>query len=99
MQRDINQILRYGVNGLFATGVHYAFLVLMLEQLQVRSAGAANLLAAVFGISISFLGNHYFVFKQTKSGILRQASRFLLLYTVLALMHGGILFMDRFVSA
>lgn len=92
MQRDISQIIRYGFNGLFATAVHYGVLVLLLEHLQVRSAGAANLVAAVFGISASFLGNRYFVFKQTQSALLRQAWRFSLLYGVIALIHGSILF-------
>jgi putative flippase GtrA len=93
MQRDLSQIVRYGVNGVVATGVHYGVLVLLLEQLQVRSAGVANLAAAGFGISASFLGNRYFVFGQTQSALLRQAWRFSLLYGVIAFIHGGILFL------
>lgn len=92
MQRDISQILRYGINGLFATGVHYAVLVFLLEQLQLHSAGVANLGAVAFGISASFLGNRYFVFRQAQTELLRQVWRFSLLYGVIALIHGAILF-------
>lgn len=92
MQRDISQILRYSINGVVATGVHYACLVFLLEQAQVPSAGAANMMAAIVGISASFLGNRYFVFRPTQTAMGRQIVRFSLLYTLIALIHGAILF-------
>jgi len=92
MQPDIGQIFRYAINGIFATGVHYGVLVISLEQLKLPSAGVANLIAAFFGISASFLGNRYYVFGKTESAILRQVWRFSLLYGVIALIHGAILF-------
>ena len=93
MQRDLAQILRYGVNGVVATGVHYGVLVFMLEQLEARSAGLSNMVAAVFGISASFLGNRYFVFRKTHAAIWRQVWRFSVLYGVIAIVHGVILFL------
>ena len=92
MQRDISQILRYSINGVVATGVHYACLVFLLEQAQVPSAGAANMMAAVVGISASFLGNRYFVFRSTQTAMGRQIVRFSMLYSLIALVHGAILF-------
>ena len=92
MQRDLSQIVRYGVNGVVATSIHYGVLVFLLEQLQVRSAAVANLVAAGFGISTSFLGNRYFVFRETELVILTQVWRFSLLYGLIALVHACILF-------
>jgi len=91
--RNFEQLFRYGVNGLVATGVHYGALVMLIEQFRLSSAGAANLLAALIGICVSFLGNRYFVFKQTQSAVFRQAWRFSLLYGAIALVHGAVLFL------
>ena len=42
---------RYIVNGVFATAVHFAVLTFNLKVLGFASAGLANLVAAVFGIT------------------------------------------------
>lgn len=84
---------RYILNGLFATGVHYAVLVVNMELLSMPSAGAANAVAALFGIGASFLGNRIFVFRATQSAMPAQALRFFALYAVIAALHGAILFL------
>ena len=83
--------LRYIINGLAATAVHYTVLVFNLEVLRFGSAGVANLLAAVVGISTSFLGSRYFVFPGAANSVASQVMRFSVLYIVLALMHGAVL--------
>ena len=88
---DIPQILRYVVNGLCATAVHFTVLRFGLEVLHLRSAGLANVLGALVGITTSFLGSRYFVFRQEEKPILQQASRFLGLYAAIALLHGALL--------
>lgn len=93
MSRPAFEILRYGVNGILATVVHYAVLTFNLQVLSMPSAGLANMVAAVFGISTSFLGSRYFVFRHTKEGILTQAAKFGGLYGVFALVHGIVLFL------
>jgi putative flippase GtrA len=85
------EIARYVVNGLVATGVHYGVLSFCLEWLRLPSAGLANLAAAAFGITASFLGSRYFVFKRRDEPIGRQASRFAALYVAFACLHALVL--------
>ena len=89
---NLAQIARYGVNGVAATVVHYSALRVGLDVLHIPSAGEANFLAALFGITASFFGSRYFVFRKFDEPILRQASRFVLLYLCIALLHAGLLF-------
>lgn len=87
------RLLRYIVNGLIATLVHYAVLSLGLEVLRIPSAGLANLLGAVAGIATSFLGSRYFVFRASDRPMLGQATRFVALYAAIALLHGATLWL------
>ena len=82
----------YVLNGLVATAVHYCALTFNLEVLEMRSAGAANMLAAVLGISSSFLGNRYSVFKGHHDSAVHQAVKFSILYASIACLHGAILY-------
>jgi putative flippase GtrA len=72
--------------------VHYGVLKFNLTVIGISSAGIANLIAACFGISTSFLGNRYFVFQSNDPKILSQALKFSGLYGAIALLHGFILF-------
>ena len=87
-----SELVRYGVNGIVATAVHYLVLFLSMEFFQFGSAGLANLLASIFGISISFIGNRYFVFPSSGEGILVQAVKFAGLYAAIGLLHGFTLY-------
>lgn len=91
MKRNAFELMRYGINGLFATGVHYSVLTFNMEVLAFSSAGLANSLAAVFGIGASYFGSRYFVFPGTTEHILKQAVKFSGLYAVIAIFHGLIL--------
>jgi putative flippase GtrA len=86
-------LLRYVINGLVATAVHFAVLTFNLEWLRMDSAGVANVIAAAFGIVTSFLGSRYFVFRRTDMPIFKQAMSFALLYAATMAMHGGVLFL------
>ena len=96
MQKKINLInnqpARYIVNGLVATFVHFLVLTLCFKLLAWPSAGAANLVAAIFGISTSFLGNRYFVFHRSTQPLFSQIYRFIFLYISIALLHGGLMY-------
>lgn len=83
---------RYIVNGLFATAVHFAVLTFNLKVLGFASAGLANMLAAVFGITASFAGSRVYVFRGSQEPLFRQIYRFLLLYVSIALLHGALLY-------
>jgi putative flippase GtrA len=78
------------VNGLQATAVHYCTLLLLLEVMRLPSAGLANGLASVVGISASDLGNRLMVFRSNRPSM-ATLPRFLLLYATLALFHAGFL--------
>ena len=86
------EVLRYIVNGVVATGVHYAMLRFGLEVVGIPSAGVANLLAACCGIVVSFVGSRYYVFRQHDEPWLHQAKRFGALYAAIALVHAGLLY-------
>ncbi len=91
MKSQAGEILRYAINGLVSTAVHYGVLTVNLDLLEFKSAGLANLVAAIFGIATSFLGGRYFVFSSTGEGILSQAAKFGGLYGAIALLHGMVL--------
>jgi putative flippase GtrA len=88
MKHQSSEITRYAINGLIATFVHYSVLTANIAYLEFKSAGLANLIAAIFGIASSFLGSRYFVFKPTKEDICNQAFKFSSLYGVIAVLHG-----------
>jgi len=78
------QGMRFIVNGLGATAVNYAVLVILIEYAGLRFAGVAALLSAIAGISASFVGNRLFVFR-SKAPVLTESIRFNVLYAGIAL--------------
>lgn len=95
---NLLEFLRFCINGGVATLVHFSVLMFCIELLQIPSAGLANALAAIFGISASFWGNRWFVFPKTASPVLAEFTRFASLYALIAVLHGLILFVwsDRY---
>lgn len=93
LTRDGGEVFRYIVNGLVATAAHFSFLTILVEFFEVESAGLANLIAAALSISVSFLGSRYYVFKNTDQPWYRQASKFVLLYLSIALVHGAVMWL------
>lgn len=83
----------FALNGLAATAVHFAVLVLGIEVLGLGSAALANVPAAACGILASFLGNRYVVFLAGDRPVAGQAARFVLLYAALAALHTGLVFL------
>ena len=92
MATKSREVLRYTINGIVATAMHYSVLYTFLELLHVKPAGLANLGASIGGICFSFVGNRYFVFKHPTTPWLNQATRFAGLYSLVALLHGAILY-------
>ena len=89
---DQAEIARYVLNGLLATGIHFSVLTFNIQFFEMQSAGLANLIAAIFGITASFLGSRYFVYKMHQEPLLNQAMLFGLLYAFIACLHGLILY-------
>ena len=88
----MSQLLRYALNGLVATGIHYSVLSFNIEILKIPSAAFANAIAAIFGIATSYLGSRYFVFRATTESILKQLPKFLLLYLAIAVLHASVFY-------
>ena len=91
MSEDRAEAYRYLVNGLFATAVHYTVLTININIFAFDSVGVANFVAAIFGISTSFIGSRYFVYRNHKGTISSHMVKFVLLYGFVALLHGGTL--------
>lgn len=91
MNKHAREIVCYVINGLVATGVHYAVLTFNIHLMLMPTAGLANFIAALFGISASFIGSRYFVFPQTGANFLPQATKFAGFYGAIAVLHGLVL--------
>lgn len=88
------ELTRFVVNGLAATAVHFGVLTFNLKVLGFGSAGLANVCAAVFGITASFLGSRFYVFAaSSRQPWLPQAVKFSGLYGAIALLHGLVLWL------
>ncbi|HRQ65777.1 MAG TPA: GtrA family protein [Xanthomonadaceae bacterium] len=87
------QPLRFVLNGLAATLVHYLVLSFFMHGIGLPSAGLANTLAAGVGIVVSFLGNRHFVFRAAAAPVGDQLIRFWTLYVLLAMLQGLLLFL------
>ncbi|MGE6781538.1 GtrA family protein [Ensifer adhaerens] len=85
------EVARFVGNGVLATGIHFAILTFGIEVLHIPSAGLANFIAAFFGITASFLGNRYFVFRSRSEQIWVQAKSFAFLYVTIACFHAALL--------
>ncbi len=86
--QEAGRILRFVVNGLFATAVHYAALTALVEGAGMASVALANAAAAVCGITVSYIGNRFFVLR-SRAPHRRAAPRFLGSYAAVVALHGG----------
>ena len=87
--RDLSEVVRFAVNGLIATSVHFTILYLCVNFFVLPYTGISSLIGAIFGTISSFLGNKFYVFRYSNNNnILTQTSQFAILYTVMALNHG-----------
>lgn len=86
------EVVRFVINGLIASAVHYAALSFNLQVLEMSSAGLANFFAAWFGIAASFIGSRFFVFRNKEEAMAQQAMRFLASYAAIACLHGLLLY-------
>lgn len=90
---DKQEIIRYIINGLLATAIHFSVLTLNINVFAFHSAGVANMVAALFGISASFIGSRYFVYRNHTKSFGNHAIRFGLFYASIALLHGLVLYL------
>ena len=88
MREEAGRVLRFALNGLFATAVHYGVLSGLIEGAGMASAALANALAAVCGIAVSYAGNRSFVLR-SRAPHRRAGTRFLACYAAVVSLHGG----------
>ena len=88
MREEAARVFRFGLNGLFATAVHYGVLAGLVEAAGMASAAIANALAAVCGIAVSYAGNRTFVLR-SRAPHRRAGPRFLVCYAAVVSLHGG----------
>ncbi len=93
MRQHTPEFIRFLINGLTATAIHFAVLNVNMTLLAFPSAGLANFVAALFGVSASFLGNYFYVFPGRHGQIGGRLIRFLLLYGIIAMFHGAALWL------
>lgn len=86
------QFGRYLINGVLATVIHFAVLKFNLDVIGMHSAGVANGVAAIFGITVSFIGSRYFVFRGSGGHLLQQGILFLLIYACIAVLHALVMY-------
>jgi putative flippase GtrA len=78
--------LRFVLNGVIATVVHFLVLTFLVKIVQMGSAGIANGVASIFGITASYIGNRILVFR-THRPHLRTFPKFLALYGAVAVLN------------
>ena len=88
MREEAGRIVRFILNGLFATAVHFGVLTGLIEGAGLGSAAVANALAAVCGIAVSYAGNRTFVLR-SRAPHRRAGTRFLACYAAVVSLHGG----------
>jgi len=88
------QPAKFLVNGVVATIVHFSVLSFCLKVLLWHSAGLSNMMASVFGITSSFLGNRYFVFDNSNEPVQKQIMRFIALSVTLAGVHFCVMYVS-----
>lgn len=88
-----HQPVRYVINGGIATVISYVVLSACINLAQIPSAGVSNFIAAVVGISASFIGNRNFVFPGGRETLWHQLGRFWILYAILAVMQGIVMYL------
>lgn len=91
IRRDGPELGRFLVNGVAATVVTWVVMRLFLDVLDLPWAWLAFWIGAIAGITVSFLGNRYFVFRRADAPMAHQAARFVAAYAVIALMVSGIM--------
>lgn len=80
-----HSIIRFAINGLVATGVHYLAMLFAIHVLGITWYSLAYVLAFIFAVVTSFWGNKIFVFKSRQAQDF-QFVKFVTLYLSLLLM-------------
>lgn len=88
-------LLKYSVNGLFATLMHYLALIILIEFFKIKYIGIGNIFASIVGIIFSFFGNKYLVFhmNSNRRQTIKKFVEFSASYIVIAIIGAAIFFL------
>lgn len=78
--------VRFILNGLLATAVHFAVLWSLLHFQVLRAAGPASGVASMVGITVSYAGSRYFVFRSEKR-VIHTLPSFIAIYALVGGLH------------
>ena len=90
-RNNLKEISLFLTNGIISTVTHFIILFVFVENNLFSYVSLAYFFAAIISISISFLGNKYFVF-QNKNNFVGDLLRFLLLYITLLTLNSVIIY-------
>lgn len=79
-----HSLFRFAMNGLVVTAVHYLVMLIAIQILDINMYSLAYAFTFIFGVTASFWGNKYFVFRSNQSQSY-QFFKFIILYIVLLL--------------
>ena len=85
------ELIRYLINGLLATAVHFGILSFNLNIVDFASAGFANFIASLFGIGDVRSGQSLSCIPKDRGSDYDPGQKFGCLYGVIAVFHGLVL--------
>ncbi len=89
---SVDETYKFIINGLFATLVHFLVLLILIS-FSPLNYGFSNFIGYIFSITSSFLGNKFFVFKDSNNKhAFTQVIKFIFLYIFLAINSGFALY-------
>ena len=84
---SVDETYKFIINGLFATLVHFLVLLILISFSSLNY-GFSNFIGYIFSITSSFLGNKFFVFKDSSNMHITQVIKFIFLHIFLAINSG-----------
>ncbi len=89
---SVDETYKFIINGLFATLVHFLVLLILISFSPLNH-GFSNFIGYIFSITSSFLGNKFFVFKNSNNKhAFTQVIKFIFLYIFLSINSGFALY-------
>jgi putative flippase GtrA len=83
--------IKYFVNGLIASTVHFLIFYLLYKILKIESAFISYLLASIIGIYISYFGNNKFVFNGVRNFKVAKFLKYIILQLILLLISTSLI--------
>ena len=93
MRDLISQGGRFALIGVIATLVHFVVIVLLVEILGLLTPTPSTVIGSIFGITVAYLGNYWFVFRLDDQRHDLYAPRFVVTYLGVMAIHAGMMYL------